>query len=619
MHPAPVEHFPPSPELIERELDRILASTPFSKSDRMCRLLRYLVDNSIHGRAEKLKEYAIGVDVFDKDASFDPRIDTNVRTEARRLRAKLAEYYESEGATDPLRIELPRGGYALLFEQREIPPEPRRPPSRSRRWPLFALILASVLGCGGIVYIYNRLAKPQAQSLAVLPFVDLSPDRSNEYFSDGLTEELIDALTRVPGLRVVARTSAFQFKGKTEDIREIGRRLNVGVVLEGSVRKAGNQVRITAQLDSTADGYHLWSHTWDRELSHVFALQEEIAEAIAANLRAPSRTAQGDRLVRSSTRNLEAYNLYLQGRYYWSKRSEDALNQAIQCFERAVERDPGYALAYTGMADAYNVMPAWSNTPPKPFLRKAKEAALKALSLDNSLAEAHTSLAYAVQHLDWDWEGGDRELRRAIELNPGYPLAHAFYSQWFRERGRLDEALAEMRRAREADPTSPLMRASNSLLLYLSRRYPEALEEARQTIQMDGKLLAPHRILGAVHIQQGLYPEAIEDLQQALKLQNDSYCLGRLGYLYARTGRANDAWSVVRRMEAERARRYMSAYHIAVVFFGLGDLEQVFAWLDKAYQDSDPDVMMLKAEPLFDGLRADPRYTALLRKMRLES
>jgi tetratricopeptide (TPR) repeat protein len=273
----------------------------------------------------------------------------------------------------------------------------------------------------------------------------------------------------------------------------------------------------------------------------VFAIQEEIAEAIAARLGTPVRAARGDMLVRPSTRNLDAYNLYLLGRYYWNKRNETALKQAIVYFERAAERDPSYALAYTGVADVYNVLPTWSNTRPKPLLEKAKKAALKALSLDDTLAEAHASLGFALQHLDWDWEGSEREFQRAIELNCGYSVAHLFYSSLLRDRGLLDAAFAEMRRAREADPISPLIKASEGLVLYQACRYVEALEEARQNIQMNPEFFPPHRLLGMVHIQQGGYAEAIDDLQEALRLQKDSFCLGRLGYAYARAGRNSDA------------------------------------------------------------------------------
>jgi serine/threonine-protein kinase len=616
---APKQHSTFSRDLIERHLDHILTSASFCKSDRMRRLLRYLVENSITGRTERLKEYAIGVDVFDKDPSYDPRTDTNVRTEARRLRAKLAEYYESDGIADQLRINLPKGGYMLIFERRE--PELAALPAQGRQWrqTLPALIAGVVAVLAAAVWLDSRQKVQSPRSIAVLPFVDLSPDKSNEYFSDGLTEELTDALTRVDGLRVAARSSAFQFKGKATDVRDVGRRLNVNAVLEGSVRKAGNQLRITAQLNSAANGYHLWSRTWDRELNDVFSIQEEIAGAIAARLGTPVRARLGAGLVRSSTRNLEAYNLYLLGRYYWSKRNPVALNQAIAYFQRAVELDPDYAIAHGGLADAYNVLPVWSNTPAKASLQKAKEAAQRALSLDEESVEAHAALGYTLQHLEWNWDGAEREFRRVIELSRHYSAAHLFYSQWLRDRGRLDEAIVEMRRARESDPVSPSIKASGGILFYFARLYAEALKEGQEILQFDSGRVTPWRILGATHLQEGLYTEAIDDLQHGLRVENDSFCLGRLGYAYARAGRRGDALAVLERMLAEYSRSYISPYHIGVVYAGLGDIDQVFAWFEKAYEDRDPDLMMIKVEPLLDGLRADPRLNVLVRKMRLES
>jgi serine/threonine-protein kinase len=615
---APIRHSTVSPGLIEQQLDRIIASAPFCKSERICRLLRHLAENSIAGRTERLKEYAIGVDVFDKDPSYDPRIDTNVRTEARRLRAKLSEYYRSEGVADQLRIDLPKGGYALVFELRQAHggTVPAQWPWR-RMWA--AVILVSVAGLTWVLWNYYRKKTQFPRSIAVLPFVDLSPDKANEYFSDGLTEELTDALTRMDGLRVAARTSAFQFKAKTVDVREVGRKLDVDAVLEGSVRKAGSQLRITAQLDSTKNGYHFWSRTWERELNDVFAIQQEIAGVIAASLGTPASARHGAELVRTSTRNVEAHNLYLLGRYHWGKRDPAAINQAIDYLQRAVELDPGYALAYAALADAWNVLAAWANTRPKPTLQKARDAAMKALALDEELAEAHTALGFSLFRLDWDWGGAEREFHRAMELNRSYANAHLYYSGCLRDRGRLDEAIAEMRRARESDPMSPLIKASGGILFYFARRYPEALKEGRETIEFDAGRVAPWRILASVHLVQGLYAETIRDLEQGLKLQNDSFCLGRLGYAYARAGRRSDALRLLERMLNENARSYISRYHIGVVYLGLEDFDQAFSWFDKAYEDRDPDLIMMKVEPLLDGLRTDPRYRALLRKMRLES
>jgi TolB-like protein len=374
-------------------LAKILVSRAFAGAERPGRFLRFIVEQALAGNP--LKETLLGVEVFGRSPSYDPRLDGVVRVEAVKLRSRLKDYYETEGAADPVRIELPKGGYLPCFEALQNPPvEPiaEAPPTpRRRAWwtdwrwstPLFALV---VLAAGYLLVrkSHPSPATPDSSSIAVLPFVNLSSDKENEYFSDGLTDDLINALTQVRGLRVVARGSAFQFKGKNPDVRAVGRQLNVAAVLEGSVQRSGDRLRITAQLSTVADGYHVWSQTYDRRFADVFAVQDEISRAIVGALEVRVSSDPGRRLVQSSTQDLEAYNLYLQGRFHLNKWRPEAARKGIEYFEQAIAKDPGYAPAYAGMADCYTWLGVFGWSAARQAMPQARQAANHALQLDES-------------------------------------------------------------------------------------------------------------------------------------------------------------------------------------------------------------------------------------------
>ena len=456
-----------SAESIRAALEKILASPGFANADRISRFLRYTVEETLNGQTDKLKESLLGIDVFGRKPSYDPRVDAVVRTEAVKLRARLREYYESEGREDEIVIDLPKGGYIPAFRHREKPAvEVAAPvaaePHRQREWkPAVATVLV-VAFLATSVYLISKArtrsagaSSPQLASIAVLPFADLSPDRDQEYFCDGMTEEIIDALAKVNGFRVVARTSSFAFKGKQQDIREIGKKLNVATVLEGSVRKDGNRLRVTAQLNSVADGYHLWSETYERELKDVFTVQDEISRAIVDTLQL--KLASSARQPRPPSENVEAYDLYLQGRYHWSRWRSEGAERAIEYFQQAIQKDPNYAAAYSGLADSYAWMGFFGALPPNEAMPKARQAALKALALDDTLAAAHTSLGYVKSLHEFDWPGAEREFKRALQLNAGDSDAHFGYGiTYLAPMGRLDEAVREMQTARDLDPLSPI-------------------------------------------------------------------------------------------------------------------------------------------------------------------
>jgi len=450
--------------------------------------------------------------------------------------------------------------------------------------------------------------------VAVLPFTDLSPDGKDEYFSDGITEELINALSKVDGLRVAARTSAFAFKGKAADMREIGEQLQVGTVLEGSVRRAGKRLRITAQLVSVADGFHLWSEDYDSELGDVFSVQEEVASAIVRELQVKLINQQ-DRFVKRATADPQAHDLYLLGRSFWNQRAPSTLLTAVRYFERAIEKDSAYAEAYAGLADAYLVLPSYAVTSPRDAYPKAKAAAMQALALDSTLGQARVVLASVRENYDWDWQGAEQDFRRALALTPNYATAHQRYAQFLNTVGRGAEALAEIDRALALDPLSRIVVATRGLLLYYSRRYDESISQLRETVDLNPDFSAAHRVLGLSYLAKGMHAKAVAELETAARLSQPS---GFLAYAYALSGRRDRALAIVRELEGRSQREYVSMYGLAIAHIGLGDREQAFAWLGRATDARDPEATAsVLTDPFLDSVRSDPRFSQLLMRMGL--
>jgi len=458
----------------------------------------------------------------------------------------------------------------------------------------------------------------ERKSVAVLPFVNMSSDKENEYFSDGMTEELINALSNVNGLRVASRTSAFAFKGKDVDIRQIGEKLNVGAVLEGSVRREGHQLRISAQLVNVADGYHLWSNAYDRELKNVFALEEELARSIAQALKPKLVQSESAPLVKPATANLAAHDLYLKGRYFWNKRTKEALTKAIGYFQQAVEQDPSYALAYVGLADSTALLPNYGSVSPADALPKARQAALRALELDGTLAEAHEVLGLITQ-LDYEWSAAEHEFRRAIDLRPEYATAHHRYGLLLSFTGRLEDGRAEIERARQLDPTSLIINAAVALTLINARESDLAIEQSKKTLELDPSFWLARTTLALAYIGQSRYAEAVAELEKlgSPSALASSYT-GFVGYAYAVSGRRAEALRVLAELEERAKREYVSPSARALIYMGLGDKDQAFVWLEKGYAERDWRLGELKVSPLFDSLRSDPRFTRLLKQVHLE-
>jgi serine/threonine protein kinase/Flp pilus assembly protein TadD len=455
-------------------------------------------------------------------------------------------------------------------------------------------------------------------SVAVLPFANLSPDREDDYLAAGMTEELINALTKVEGLRVPARTSSFAFKGKNMSVRVIADSLHVGSVLEGSVRKAGNRLKVTAQLINAADGYHLWSETYERDLKDVFAVQDEIARAITGALRAKLAGPDSARMVGRPTRDLEAYTLFLRGRHLWNRRTAGDLRKAIEYYERAITRDPQFARAHAGLAEAYAVLPEYSTVLPMSAYAKARAAATRALALDSSLAEAYNALADVQMMHDWDWTGSERTFQRAIALNPSYASAHVWYGLLLLLTGRLDESLAEMKRAKDLDPLSPIIGTALGFVLYQLGRSDAAIEEQRRTLELDPDFARAHDRIGFALLQKGLHDEAIREAERAVQLDpGSSQYAGTLAYVLAASGERDRAVPHLRELQARARREYTSPYSLALAHLALGQRDSAFAWLDRAAQARDPLLLRWLRSPVLAPLRSDARFTRLLRQMGL--
>ena len=458
----------------------------------------------------------------------------------------------------------------------------------------------------------------KTRSIAVLPFVNASADPDNEYLSDGITDELINALTKVEGLRIASRTSAFALKGKPQDVRAIGALLGVSVVLEGTVRKSGDRLRITVQLTAADDGRNLWSERYDRTLDDVFVIQDEIARTIVSTLRTTFLADIADPTPQRYTHNLEAYSLYLKGRYCWNKRSPEGVVEAIAYFEQAIDHDPGYALAYSGLSDAYALQVDYRGLAVADGYEKARLYALKALELDDTLAEAHTSLAWVLYVHDWDWDGAVRAYARALELNPGYATAHHWYSFVLLATGRAEQALVEAHAALDLDPSSLSVRRGLGWMYYYTRRYESALYHLRRAIAMNPTSEDTYRVLGLVLTQQGAYDEAERAFREAITLSPElSYATAGLAHVLALAGRRVEAEALVAELEARARDRYVSPVAFCIAHLGLRNVDQVFHWFERAYQDRRGWMTYLKVDPMFDAVKDDARFAEFVKRMGL--
>ncbi len=478
------------------------------------------------------------------------------------------------------------------------------------------LVLALLLwrGGGGLL---ESLKPSRIEALAVLPLENLSGDPEEDYFADGMTEALIADLAKIRALRVPSRTSVMQYKKAKKPLPQIARELNVDAIVEGSVTRSGNRVRITAQLIEAKKDRHMWAESYERDMRDILALQSEVARAIAREIKIQVTPQERARLARTRAVNPEAYQAYLKGSYYSSKRTEEGLAKGIAHFEQAIETDPGYALAYAGLADSYSLLVRYGAVRPSEAMPKAKAAAKKALELDNTLAEAYASLAYASLHYDWDWQTAERQFQRAIELVPNYETAHQWYARYLTAMGRFDEAIAEVKRAQQLEPLSLIINSAVGYAYYFARRYDQAIAESRKALEMDPNFSRAHFNLGLAYEQKKMFPQAIAEFQKAIASSGGPLMEAALGHAYAVAGRRAEAQEVLDRLIELSKQRYVSSYQIATIYAGLGETDQAFAWLEKAYGERNNWLAYLKVDPIFDGLRSDSRFAALVRRVGL--
>lgn len=606
----------PSPEEVRTHLQAVLAGRSFANATRARRFLTYIVEQTLAGQTDAIKELVLGIEVFDRPADFDPKIDPIVRVEAGKLRKRLDEYYAEEGATSDLRIEVPKGSYVAQFVLRpQAVPTPQATPAAPRL--RYAIAIVAMLLIAAIVWgvRHFRATVPiVSPSIAVLPFLNLSTDPANEYFADGLAEELTDALCNAGGLRVAARTSAFFFKGKPTDIREVGAKLRVAFVLEGSVRKQGQQLKVTAQLIRTEDGYHVWSGSFERQLSDIFKVQQELASSLVNTLQVKMTGTQTRRLHKAHTASQQAFDLYLQGKHALNSFAPDSVPRAESLFQQAIAIDSAYPLPYIGLAQVYGIADIMGARPGKELAVKANAAIQRALALDDELPDAHVALGTITARHQYDWPAAERHLRRALELNPSAASAHyGLAHNVFAPQERWQEALAESRLAGELDPLSPIIAMSEPWLAYLQRRNEAAVEGFRRLSDANPSDMMALGGLAFALVGQEDYPAALRTLTQLQSARPSPQTLAFIGWVHTRQGNPGEARKILQQLQADSRRgRYVQPGCFSVLYAGLGDAGELFRSMDMGREQQESYLMYTRVQNTMDPFRKDPRYQTLL-------
>jgi serine/threonine protein kinase/tetratricopeptide (TPR) repeat protein len=491
---------------------------------------------------------------------------------------------------------------------------------RSRRlvW-LGTILLVLVAGLIGYVSFFGKHHQT-IDSLAVLPFTNVGADPNTEYLSDGITESLINTLSQLSNLSVRSGALVFHYKGKNVDPLKAGNELGVKAVLTGRVTQRGDDLQISTELVDISNSNHIWGEQYNKKLSDILVVQQDISKEISQQLSLKLVGEDEKKLTKRSTENTEAYQLYLKGKFHWNKRKADDLQKAADYFNRAIEKDPSFALAYAGLASTYNILPEYSGLPARDFIPRAEAAARRALQLDATLAEPHAALGLIKYEYQWNWEGADKELKRAMELDPNYPTIYHWYSNSLEEQGKLEEALSEIKRAQELDPLSPVITSNVGEVLFFLHRYDPAIEQFNKTIELDPNFPPAHQYLAAAYAQQGKFDEAISELHKVRQIvgAQDPTGIGDLGYVYAKAGKKDEAMKMLNHLFEFSKNGHTLSVQVAYVYAGLGDNDKAFEWLEKGYDEQNEQLGYLKIDHIWDSLRSDSRYTAMLKKIGLD-
>ena len=613
---------------VRDELRNVLASEAFKGGKRAQDFLQLVVEHALAGRIDSLRERMLGAEMFGRPVDYDTANDAVVRVKASEVRRRLAQYYGTLEAPPPVRIDLPTGSYVPQFSFDASPPavpgssvdaQPSGPaevlPALRSRFRLSRLFLVSAglalvaVAVAIAVFIWKRPpSRGPIRSIAVLPLANYSGDSKQDYFADGMTENLITELGRISSLRVISRTSSMTYKGTQKTIPQIANELSVDAVVEGSVEREGNRVRITTQLIDARSDQHLWAHAYDRDMTDTLQLQSEVARAISDQISAELTPAEAAHLNQTQQVNPEALELYMRGMQQFNGvRPHDAIHD----FEQAVEKDPKFGPAHAALAEAYGWAGESGRMSYAEAFAKQREEALKAIELDDSRPEPHLQLAFAALDQNWDWATCQNELQRAVAMSPNSTSAHWSYAQYLIRTGRAEEAIAHADIALQLDPVSSRAHMDRAYIKYFARRYDAALDDLQRAERLPHTPQEFHFALGDIFVEKGLYHEA----EQKFRELGGPHATGHLGNIYARQGRVNDAQAIIGQLKQEVEKSGIGRYEIALVYAGLRDTNKAFEWLERSFENRDKGLTYLKIDPCLDPLRADPRFQELIKRV----